>query len=242
MIPKVIHYCWFGRNPLPKDTLRYIETWKKYCPDYKIIQWNEDNFDVNQNKYCKEAYDSKKWAFVSDYVRLRVLRDFGGVYMDADVELCKNIDELLHYNAWSGFESDNSIPTGTIASCKDGEWISYLLSYYDEKSFFDSKGNFDLTTNVVTITNMTKEKYDIRLDNSFQVFGDNNVIFPFDFFCAKNYFDGKVKKTNNTYTIHHFAGSWLTTSQKIRIKFKLLLISCLGKKNTEALIKLIKGQ
>lgn len=242
MIPKVIHYCWFGGNPIPKETLKYIETWKMFCPDYQIIQWNEKNFDINENQYCREAYNAKKWAFVSDYVRLRVLRDFGGIYMDADVEMCKNIDELLHYNAWSGFESDNSISTGTLASCKDGEWINYLLSYYDTKSFLDRNGNFDLTTNVVTITNMTKEKYGIRLDNSFQVFGDNNAIFPFDFFCAKNYVDGKIKKTNNTYTIHHFAGSWLTASRKIKTKIKFLLISCFGKENTDALIRFIKGQ
>ena len=242
MIPKIIHYCWFGGNPLPKETLKYIETWKKYCPDYEIIQWNEDNFDVTKNRYCKEAYESKKWAFVSDYVRLKVLNDFGGIYMDADVEMCKSFGDLLHLSAWSGFESDNSIPTGTLASCKNSEWISYLLSYYDEKSFFDESGNMDLTTNVVTITKMTKERFDIKLDNSFQLFGDNNAIFPFDYFCAKSFKNGEITKTNNTYTIHHFSGSWLTPWQKRRIKMKYVLIKLFGERFVKTLTKIIKGK
>lgn len=95
MIPKVIHYCWFGCKPLPEDVKRYIKTWKKYCPDYEIKEWNESNFDVKQNQYCREAYEAKKWAFVSDYVRLKVLYDYGGVYMDTDVEVCKPLDHSL---------------------------------------------------------------------------------------------------------------------------------------------------
>ena len=101
MIPKIIHYCWFGRNSLPDDVKEYIATWKKYCPDYQIVEWNEDNFDVNSCDYVKEAYGAKKWAFVSDYVRLYALYTMGGVYMDTDVEVVKPLDGLLKYNAFS---------------------------------------------------------------------------------------------------------------------------------------------
>ena len=97
MIPKMIHYCWFGGNPLPDEVKKYMETWKKYCPDYEIKEWNERNFDVNQNQYCSEAYEAKKWAFVSDYARLKILYEHGGIYMDTDVEVCKPLDHLASY-------------------------------------------------------------------------------------------------------------------------------------------------
>lgn len=230
MIPKIIHYCWFGGNPLPEDAKKYIETWKKFCPDYEIKEWNESNFDVNSCYYVKEAYDVKKWAFITDYVRLKVLYDYGGIYMDTDVEVCKSLDELLQYNAWSGFESETTIPTGTLASSRANKWIEYLLSYYENRHFINADGSYDTTTNVQTITLMTKEKYKVKLDNSFQIFADNYALFPFEYFCAKSLMDGKIYKTSNTYTIHHFNGSWLTPWEKFRHKIKLCLVRLFGEK------------
>ena len=160
MIPKMIHYCWFGGNPLPDEVKKYMETWKKYCPDYKIKEWNERNFDVNQNQYCSEAYEAKKWAFVSDYARLKILYEHGGIYMDTDVEVCKPLDHLASYAFWSGFESKSQIQTGIMASCRDNELLEYLLSYYDDKYFRNENGSFDTTTNVTTITKMVKDKYE----------------------------------------------------------------------------------
>ena len=151
MIPKIIHYCWVGRNPLPDDVRHYIESWKKYCPDYKIIEWNEDNFDIFFNQYAREAYNAKKWAFVSDYIRLSVLNTYGGIYMDTDVEVVKNLDEFLSNKAFSGFESNKYIPTGIMGAEKGNAWIQYLLSYYDNRSFYLDDGTPDLTTNTVTI-------------------------------------------------------------------------------------------
>lgn len=101
MIPKIIHYCWFGGKPLPDEVKKYMETWKKYCPYYEITEWNESNFDVNQNQYCREAYEAGKWAFVSDYARLKILYDYGGIYMDTDMEVCKPLDSLASYAFWS---------------------------------------------------------------------------------------------------------------------------------------------
>lgn len=229
MVPKIIHYCWFGGNPLPDEVKKYMETWKKYCPDYEIKEWNERNFDVNQNQYCSEAYKAKKWAFVSDYARLKILYEHGGIYMDTDVEVCQPLDHLASYAFWSGFESKSQIPTGIMASCRDNELLGYLLSYYEDKHFKNKDGRYDNTTNVITITRMVKDKYDIELNNTFQIFGDNNAIFPFDYFCAKSTEDGKIKKTENTYTIHHFAGSWLTNYEVFRHKIKLLLVGVFGR-------------
>lgn len=230
MIPKIIHYCWFGKKPIPIEIRNYIETWKKYCPDYEIKEWNESNFNINENIYCKEAYESKKWAFVSDYVRLKVLYDYGGIYMDTDMEMCKPFDDLLKYNAFVGFQSDRKISTGMIAASKKNKWIGYLLSYYDNKCFKKKNNQCDLTTNVEVITAMTKEKYNIILNDSLQTFGDNNVVFPFEYFCAKDSIDGKIYKTKKTYTIHHFNASWLSWYGKIKSLLKRILVIFFGKK------------
>ncbi len=230
MIPKVINYCWFGGTPLPEDVKEHIASWKRHCSDYEILEWNERNFDVNENTYCREAYEAKKWAFVSDYARLKILYDHGGIYMDTDVEVCRSLDDLLNYTAFSGFESVSRLQTGVLGSTKAASWIGYLLSYYNDKRFKQADGNLDQTTNVVTVTRMTKEKYNIRLDGSFQVFGDNNALLPFEYLCAKDFMDGLVKKTRNTYTIHHFAGSWLSPVKRFRHQLKLILVRILGKR------------
>ena len=127
MIPKIIHYCWVGRNPLPENTKKYIETWKYFCPDYEIIEWNEDNFDINSNQYAAEAYAAKKWAFVSDYMRLSVLYKYGGIYLDTDMELIKKLDVFLKHHAFTAFESRELISAGIIGAEKDSKWIKHIL-------------------------------------------------------------------------------------------------------------------
>lgn len=229
MIPKVIHYCWFGGKELPEQVKWYISTWRKYCPDYKIIEWNESNFEVNQNLYCKEAYEAKKWAFVSDYARLKILYDHGGIYMDTDVEVCKNLDEFLQYAAFSGYESYNKIPTGTIGAVKHNNWIKHLLSYYETAKFLKDNGEYNFTTNVEVITKMTVEKYNINLNNKFILF-DNIAIYPFEVFCAKDFLSGNIYKSSNTYTIHNFNGSWLSKKEKNKIALRRILIKIFGDK------------
>lgn len=240
MIPKIIHYCWFGGKPLPEDVKRYISTWHTWCPDYKIQRWDEHNFDITQNQYCKEAYEAKKWAFVTDYVRLKVLYEYGGFYMDTDVEVCRSLNDLRQYNALSGFESKTRIQTGTMGACQNSDWISFLLTYYDQAHFKLEDGSYNLITNVETITKMTTAKYNIRLDGSFQIFGDNNVLFPFEVLCAKNLTTGKIVKTDNTYTIHHFAGSWVSPVGKIRHKVKNILAMIIGETMTDKLSDIYK--
>ena len=214
MIPRKIHYCWFGGNPLPDDVRKYIATWKEYCPDYEIIEWNEQNFDISCNDYVKEAYEAKKWAFVTDYVRLYALYHHGGIYMDTDVEVVKPLDDLLVYDAVSGYESKTSIPTGTIAACRDNEWIGTLLADYDNRHFIKKDGSFDMTTNVKVITRLTVDKYGLNLDGTTTKFGKNMILLPFEYLCAKSYRTGEVIKNSNTYTIHHFSGSWVPKEEK----------------------------
>ena len=157
MIPKIIHYCWFGGNPLPEDAQKCIASWKKYCPDYEIREWNEENFDIQSNDYVKEAYEAKKFAFVTDYVRLYALIAYGGIYMDTDVEVVKSLDAFLKHKAFSGFESSNSIPTRLMASEKDYPLFKTLMDDYENRHFLKEDGSFDMTTNTVTITNLCKQ-------------------------------------------------------------------------------------
>lgn len=237
MIPKVIHYCWFGNNPKNDTVEKCIKSWHKYCHDYEIIEWNENNFNIKENSFVYEAYNAHKWAFISDYVRLKVLYEYGGIYCDADLEIIKNIDDLLEYCAFSGYQNVNEIPTGIMGAKSGNEWIKYLLSYYDNKHFICEKG-YDMRTNVSIITEMTKLKYKIRLNNQRQIFGDSCLILPQDYLCAKNPRDGRINITNNTYAIHHFNGSWLDKDIKRKLIVRRFLNRLLGEGFTEKLYKL----
>lgn len=241
MIPKVIHYCWFGGSPLPEDVKGYIQSWRKYCPDYEIKEWNETSFDVSANMYCREAYEAKKWAFVSDYARMKILYDEGGIYLDSDVEVCRSLDSFLKYNAFSGFESDDRIQTGTFGACQGAGWIERILKYYDNRHFKLADGTLDMTTNVVLITRITAEEFGVQLDNTYQVFGDNYALFPFDYLCAKNLETGKINRTEHTYTIHHFSGSWLDSGAKFRRLLKKPIVGLLGEYYGEKFIKSVKS-
>lgn len=214
-IPKKIHYCWFGRGEKPELAKKCIESWKKYCPDYEFKEWNEDNFDIHSNKYVEQAYNARKFAFVTDYVRLYALYYEGGVYMDTDVEVLKPIDEFLKHKAFSSFENNNTIPTGLMASEKGNEWIKDLLDEYTDLNFIDEDGNMDLTTNVTRITNLTHEKYGLKLESSYQELKNGVVtLYPYDYFCPKDWSTGEIHLTENSATIHHFSGSWHTAEEK----------------------------
>ena len=234
MIPKVIHFVWVGGKPLTPLAEKCIASWKKYCPDYEIKRWDETNFDINENQFCREAYQCKKWAFVSDYIRMKVLYEEGGIYMDTDVEVIKSLDGFLNLKAFSGFESEKDIPTGIIAAEKGSEWIKKLLNYYSNKHFIKENNEMDTTTNVVIITDITKENYKIELNNTIQDLGDVKI-FSKEYFCPKSLTDGKIRKTKNTYTIHHFSGSWKKKSDKFKAKILQFMKRVLGAKNIEKL-------
>ncbi|MBU3159856.1 glycosyl transferase [Clostridium frigoris] len=220
-IPKIIHYCWFGRNSLPPLAKECIDSWKKYCPDYEIIEWNEDNFDINSNKYVKQAYKAKKYAFVTDYVRLYVLYAYGGIYMDTDVEVLKSLDKFLKNEAFSGFETIQTVPTGIMACVKKFPFFNELLSYYDSRDFMKKDGSYDLTTNVTIITDYCIQN-GLKLNNTLQTV-KGFAFYPKNYFCPKDHLSGNIHLTSETYTIHHFAGSWISRKDKMKAKTIRLL-------------------
>ena len=218
MIPKIIHYCWFGGNPLPELAQKCIESWKKFCPEYEIIEWNESNFDIAANVYAKEAYEAKKWAFVSDVARLYALVTVGGIYMDTDVEVLKPLDEFLSLEAFSGFETETAIPTGIMAAEKGQPLFAELLHDYDNVHFLREDGTPDCTTNVIRITNLCL-KYGLKLNNQKQTVR-GFTLFPCDYFCPKNPATKELRITDHTVTIHHFDGSWLSDEERLQVKLR----------------------
>lgn len=218
MIPKIIHYCWFGGNPLPELAQRCIASWKKYCPDYEIKEWNEYNFDLTSCDYVREAYEAKKWAFVTDYVRLYAMVREGGIYMDTDVEVIKSLDPFLNHRAFSGFEDEVNIQTGIMACEKGFPLFMELLEDYHKRHFVLQDGKLDLTTNVVTITNLCK-KYGFVANNTKQdVCGF--TLYPHDVFCPKSHETGNISLTSRTVTIHYFSGSWANKEARISAYIK----------------------
>ena len=212
MIPKHIHYCWFGGNPLPELAKHCIASWRKFCPDYEITEWNEQNFDIEMNAYVKEAYENKKWAFVSDVARLYALVNYGGIYMDTDVEVVKPLEGLLQYEAVSGFESETQIPTGLMAAEANQKLFLELLHEYDEAHFLKPDGELDLTTNVTRITNICL-KYGLVQNNQRQTL-NGFTLLPKDYLCPKDYMTKEINLTDNTLCIHHFDGSWVSEEDK----------------------------
>ena len=233
MIPKIIHYCWFGRGEMPELALKCIESWHKYMPDYEYKLWNEDNFDINCNAYVREAYEARKFAFVTDYVRLYALYTEGGIYMDTDVEVLKPYDDLLGLTAFTGYEGSKTYPpvTGTMASEARGEWVTEQLSAYDKAHFVNPDGSLDLTTNTARISEIMRKGGFVQ-DGKKQVYKDMHI-FPVDYFCPRQT-TGEVFKTENTYCDHHFIGSW--TDKRSGWKGYIALV--LGRKNMIKLIKL----
>ena len=221
-IPKVIHYCWFGKNKMPALAEKCIESWKKYCPGYKIVCWNEDNFDITENRYAKEAYDAGKWAFVSDYVRLKVLYDEGGIYLDTDVELLKPLDNLIEEYGYMGFDDNGLVSTGLGFACKKGnELVGALLADYDNISFILPDGSYDLTPCPDRNTK-TMQKLGMDINNKEQLFMEIQML-PEDYLCPMKYYTGKKIITKNTYSMHHFCASWTSPTAKRTLFVKRII-------------------
>jgi len=211
-IPKIIHYCWFGGKPKPELADKCIKSWKKYCPDYEIREWNEHNFDISSApKYVQQAYGQKRWAFVSDYVRLKALTEMGGVYMDTDVEVIKPLDPYLKHRAFAGFEHPERVQTGLLACEKDFPLFQAFMSYYDTASFLQSDGTPDVTTNVEILTRLCLQRGMVCNDSYQEIEG--LAIYPREIFCPVDYDTKKLKKTRRTVTIHWFSGSWHTEEE-----------------------------
>lgn len=218
-IPKKIHYCWFGKNKMSKLMLKCTESWRKHQPDYELILWNEDNFDVAMNNYVKEAYEKKKWAFVSDYARLYALYHYGGIYLDTDMEILQNLDGFLVHSMFLGMEDSSHISMGIIGAKVGHPWIENLLDLYSQRNFVLSDGKLDFTT-IVSFINNEAYKIGFEPKSCFQVLAGDIHVFPEKYFYPMSAHGIKNKYSDQTFTIHHFAGSWLPASEKLKIQLR----------------------
>ncbi len=221
MINKTIYYCWFGKKDLPKSVKFCIKSWKEKCPDFKIIQINENNFKISEKcKFVQEAYMKEKWAFVSDYARVETIFLYGGIYLDTDVELICSLDKLIRdCRGYFGFEKKDIINSGLGFACEKGEPILKEIMMYYEKLKYD-ESNLTNNASPAIITKILAEN-GIRLDNSYQIINGIKIL-PMDYLCPENMYTGKKKYTQNTVSVHHYSASWM--SNKDRKKMKIIIM------------------
>lgn len=243
MIPKIIHYCWFGGNPLPDDAKRCIKSWKKYFPDYEIKEWNESNFNIHLMPYIDSAYKLRKYAYVSDVARFWILFHYGGIYFDTDVEVIKPFDDILQKGAFMGREKnipteiDKNVAPGLGLGIERGHpFYKQMLDFYNEQEFkFDHNGDPFVTIVPITTRQLEKRGYQPELVNNIQDI-DGIKIYPSDYFCPMNYFTGKTLITDNTHSIHHYSASWMSQ----RLKLKMLIKKKVGHKNILVIKQILK--
>ena len=213
-IPKIIHYCWFGENDIPDKEQKCIDTWKEFFPNYEFKFWNEKNFDFNRCLFAKQAYDVKKYAFVSDYVRAKVLYEYGGIYLDTDVKILKSFPQIKASKGFMGFERKAFLGTAVIGCKAYDENIKELLKYYEEHTFIQEDGSLDNIANVSIITDIMKEK-GLKLGGEYQIV-DGFEIFNREVFYPKKVNDEEFKITEITSAIHMCSNSWLSERERKR--------------------------
>ena len=237
MIPKIIHYCWFGGKPLPKSAETCIASWKKYLPDYEIKRWDESNFDVNAIPYTREAYAACKFAFVSDYARFWILYHYGGVYFDTDVEAINNMDDIISAGNFMGVEQQNDeritvAPGLGIGVIRENSLFGQMIEVYSRAHFLNDDGTPCLK-NIVEITTEQLQKYGLRNISEIQE-SCSFTIYPKDYFCSIDYDTRELKITENTRWIHHYAESWVPRATR----FKNALSRLFGKRFMSCLIRI----
>ena len=222
MIPKVIHYIWLGRGEFPPIVDKCVESWKKFCPDYEIKLWTEDNLDINLCPYVRQAYDAKKFAFASDVFRYYILEKEGGIYLDVDVELLKPIDELLKHQCFMGVEDKWTVAPGLIIGAEPhNPDIKNMLEDYYNENFINEKGEVNLLTICKRSTNYYK-KLGLKCDGSIESVS-TTTIYPKEYFNPTDLNTQKVKITDKTYSIHHYNASWYTPKLKFKRRVKTVL-------------------
>ena len=229
-IPKIIHYCWFGKKEKPKIVKKCINSWRSILTEYEIIEWNEENFDIDSNSFVKEAYKKEKYAFVSDYVRVYVLYNFGGIYLDTDVEVIKSFDNLLYNESFWGFEEKNYIATSTIGAKAKNELIKLFLDEYNGRKFLFNNEEDDTPTNVSLITKIF-ENNGVKLNGKHQCIRNVATIYPQEYFSPYDYINCYMKNGKNTYSVHHYYKSWLPVSTRIKTSIKKSMAFIIGGKN-----------
>lgn len=216
MIPKMIHYCWFGRGEKPKLAQKCIASWKKHCPDYEIVEWNEEKFDFSTHSYARFCYEQKKWAFLSDYIRLVVVEQHGGIYFDTDVELLKNLDSLLNHKAFYGFENNSHVNTGQgFGSEAHHSTIQAMLEQY-QKLKQDEQGAYPIIGCPILNTRALVP-LGLELNGQRQNVGGAEI-YPAEYFNPYESSTGRLYETKNTVSVHWYSGSWMSKKSILRSK------------------------
>lgn len=216
MIPKKIHYCWFGRGEKPILAQKCIASWKKYCPDYEIIEWNEDNFDLDYNGYTRYCFDNRKWAFLSDFVRLVVVAEHGGIYFDTDVEVLKRPDELLRYEAFYGFENISNIATGLGFGSEAGHSTILSMRARYEEITPNADGSYPMIV-CPALNTEALMPFGLVLDGTRQNIAGAEIL-PADWLNPYDDPTGRLNKTKNTISVHWYSKSWMSKGTILRSK------------------------
>ena len=216
MIPKKIHYCWFGRGEKPQFAEKCIASWKKYCPDYEIIEWNEDNFNLDYNAYTRYCYNNKKWAFLSDFARLAIVAEHGGIYFDTDVELLQRPDALLEYEAFYGFENEKNIATGLGFGAEAGHATILAMKEKYDSILPNSDGSYPMIVCPVLNTEALLP-FGLKLDGSRQTIAGAEIL-PVDWLNPYDDPTGRLRKTQNTISVHWYSKSWMGKGTILRSK------------------------
>lgn len=218
MIPKIIHYCWLSSDPIPDDLNKYMSHWKEILTDYEFVKWDFSKFDKLSSDWVSEAFDNKKYAFACDYIRLYAIYNFGGIYMDMDIEVVKSFDTLLNKSEMFAYEGKKNcgIEAGCFGAEKNNPFVCQCLNYYKGKHFVKENGDLD----TVPLPQIMQKIYN---DNHYKF-----KLYDCDFFTAKSFNTGVVRKTVNTYAVHHFAGSWKNDVEKKRIEERQYLTKKYG--------------
>ena len=238
-IPKIVHYCWFGGKEKPDDVKKCIKSWKQHLSDYRFMEWNEKNFDINNLQYTKEAYHAKKYAFVSDVARIEALYQYGGIYMDTDVEVLKPFNSLLDAKCLLGMEEKEYVATSFMAFEKGHSLVKEFIDLYKNISFYDQNGKIIAGTNVEKLTKMLLKQGFVQ-QNYYQELENGIRIYPKEYFSPYDYINCCYEITENSYCVHHFAVSWMPKSEQLKKVIKKRLVKVLGKNKMNMLRDKIK--
>lgn len=236
MIPKKIQYIWFGKGKKSELITQCMRKTKEMLPDWDINEWTEDNYDIEQCEYMKEAYEKKQYAFASDYARFDILYKYGGVYLDTDVELLKRIpDTLLMDWGFTGIEGNQKVAPGLIFACEAGnEMVKEILDNYRRDHFIDEHGKMNTKTVVDRVTEVFS-KYGFQRNGKEQIINGFHI-YPCKYFCAYDFVTKEFEITENTISIHHYTATWLSTRKRIRAKIQNGIRKVVGKENYKKLI------
>lgn len=246
MIPKIIHYCWLSNDKFPVQIQKCIDTWKIVLPDYEFKLWDTTTLNFEEYIWIKQAFETKKYAFAADYIRLYAVYNYGGIYLDTDVEVLKSFNDLLHLPYFIGTEGNNIIEAGVFGATKKTPWLKECLDHYNNKTFINQDGSLNtmtlpniminqigLTRNIIT----KPEKIILQLLKNGDITSDL-YLFPKEYFCAKNLGTGQLENTINTYCVHHFAMSWIPMKYKFLPNLKRKLMAVFGVKTISTMINL----